>query len=156
MRASPGRREALLSPDQCCHDQRALAHAHVHAHTHTHARAALPFSSPLQLPLPLPLLSLLVSHPIALLKLKLPQPLPRPFPCSPRNVEQLMLDFVLKKSKTNTAKLTVVPLAFISRLSLWDPYHLFFAVIARETMSTLLARSRDPLSARRIRQTKYV
>ena len=57
-------------------------------------------------------------------------------------------------------------LAFISRLSLWDPYHLFFVVIARETMMldlgkdkykqitmnlylyfvspTLLSRGRDP------------
>ena len=63
-------------------------------------------------------------------------------------------------------------------LSLWDPYLLFFVVIARETMMlvrfrrgqnkqktiklylrfislTLLARGRDPLSVRRFRRKKY-
>ena len=151
---------------------------HAHAHAHAHARVALPFSSPLQLPLPLPLLSLLVSHYIASLKLKLPQPLSRPLPCPPRSVEQLSnVRFGFEKCKTNTAKLTVVPLTIISRLPLWDLYHLFFVVIARGTMMldlrkgkhkqitiklylrfvspTLLVRDRDPLSVRRIRRTKY-
>ena len=106
--------------------------------------------------LPLLLLSLLVSYSIAPLKLKPPQLLSLPFLCPPRNVEQLLT------------------LDWFSRLPLWDPYHLFFVMTARETMvldlgenknkqtriklylrvvsPTLLARSCDPLSVWRIRR----
>ena len=68
-------------------------------------------------------------------------------------------------------------LTFISRLPLWDLYHLFFVVMTKETMMldlgndkhkqitiklylrfvspTILVRGRDPLTVRRIRRTKY-
>ena len=100
------------------------------------------------------------------LRLKLSQPLST-------NVR-----FSFEKRKQTPAKLAVFPLTFISRLPLWDPYLLFFVVIARETMMldrfrrgknkqttiklylrfvspTLLARGRDPLSLRRFRRKKY-
>ena len=140
-------REQLLRHGRCAHcawpageatstwpmmlpyDKGALTH--VHAHTHVLAHLLL------QLPLPLPLLSLLVSHSIAPLNLKLPQSLSRPFPCPPRNVEQLMLDLVLKNVKqtqqnNKQSKTHRFAPRFISRLPLWNPYLLFFVVIARE------------------------
>ena len=69
-------------------------------------------------PFPYPFsLSLFLSHIlcIAPLKLKLPKPLSRPFPCPPRNVYiATNVRFGSEKHKTSTAKLIVVPLAFIS------------------------------------------
>ena len=35
----------------------------------------------------------------------------------------------------HTVKLTVLPLAYISSLPFWNPYLLFFVVIARETIT---------------------
>ena len=69
-----------------------------------------------------------------------PQTPPTPFPSLPLSAEERRatnVRFSFENRKANTAKqqqakLTVLPLVSISRLPLWNPYLLFFVVIARE------------------------
>ena len=53
-----------------------------------------------------------------------------------------MLDLVLKSVKQTQQNSPLCSSSLISHLPLWDPYHLFFVVIARETMMLDLGKDK--------------